>query len=56
MTTTTFHTYIGVCCREWPMAAGFPPGRCGLCEEVPVFKREDPACLCIPCKVRRESA
>jgi hypothetical protein len=34
-------TYIGVCCREWPLAVGVPVGRCGLCGERPVFLRED---------------
>ena len=37
-----YATYIGVCCREWPMALGFPTGRCGLCGERPVAKK-DPA-------------
>jgi hypothetical protein len=46
---TSFHTYIGECCREWPMAAGFPRGRCGLCGESPQFKREDSACSCPYC-------
>jgi hypothetical protein len=47
---TTFHTYIGECCREWIMAAGFPRGRCGLCGEAPTFKREDDQCSCDHCK------
>jgi hypothetical protein len=46
---TSFHTYIGECCREWPMAAGYPPGRCGLCKERPEFKREDDLCSCPHC-------
>lgn len=34
-------TYIGECCREWVLAVGIPPGRCGLCGEKPTYKRED---------------
>jgi hypothetical protein len=34
-------TYIGFCCREWPLPIGYPPGRCGLCGERPTFLRED---------------
>lgn len=34
-------TYIGECCREWPLVIGLVPGRCGLCGERPTFKRED---------------
>ena len=45
----TFHTYIGECCREWLMAAGYPAGRCGRCHEVPTFKREDERCSCPYC-------
>lgn len=51
---TTFHTYIGECCREWPMAAGFPAGRCGLCGESPTYKREDDQCSCPHCKEKKE--
>jgi hypothetical protein len=40
---TPIVTYIGVCCREWPLAVGFPVGRCGLCGERPVAKRVDEA-------------
>lgn len=50
--TTSFHTYIGECCREWPMAAGFPSGRCGLCGESPTFKRDDSACSCMYCTAK----
>lgn len=35
-------TYIGECCREWVLAAGYPVGRCGLCGERPEYKRDDP--------------
>jgi hypothetical protein len=31
-------TYIGVCCREWPLAVGVPVGHCGICGERPVAK------------------
>lgn len=34
-------TYVGVCCREWEMAVGFPPGRCGLCGKRPTRKETD---------------
>lgn len=34
-------TYIGKCCREWPLAKGYPVGRCGLCNERPTYLRED---------------
>lgn len=35
-------TYIGECCREWVLAAGFARGgKCGLCGEIPRFKRWD---------------
>lgn len=34
-------TYIGVCCREWVMAAGVNGGTCGLCGQRPVFLRLD---------------
>lgn len=34
-------TYIGYCCQEWVLAAGFQPGRCGLCGERPTYLRED---------------
>lgn len=34
-------TYIGYCCREWVMVLGVRPGRCGLCEEIPTYLRED---------------
>lgn len=50
---TSFHTYIGECCREWPMAAGYPAGRCGLCGKAPEFKREDDLCSCQWCKAVR---
>ena len=33
-----YASYIGACCREWPLALGFPTGRCGLCGERPVPK------------------
>lgn len=33
-------TYIGVCCREWPLAV-MMRGRCGDCGEVPVYDRPD---------------
>jgi hypothetical protein len=33
--------YIGKCCREWPMAFGYPPGRCGYCGDAPEFLRWD---------------
>jgi hypothetical protein len=33
--------YIGECCREWPMHFGAPSGSCGICGEVPTFKRWD---------------
>lgn len=46
---TSFHTYIGQCCREWPLAAGYPVGRCGICGEVPEFLREDDRCSCAHC-------
>lgn len=32
-------TYVGVCCREWILALGYPVGRCGLCGERPVYLR-----------------
>lgn len=35
--------YIGYCCREWPLAIGVKPGRCGLCGEVPTYLRADDA-------------
>lgn len=47
---TTFHTYIGECCREWPMAAGFPVGRCGICGEPPTYKGPDEKCSCGMCE------
>jgi hypothetical protein len=47
---TSFHTYIGECCREWPMAAGYPVGRCGICREAPTYKREDDLCSCVYCQ------
>lgn len=34
-------TYIGECCQEWVLAAGFPVGRCGYCGERPTYKRDD---------------
>lgn len=34
-------TYIGYCCREWILAAGYPVGSCGLCGERPTYLRED---------------
>lgn len=27
------------CCTLWPCAFGYPMGRCGLCNERPVFVR-----------------
>lgn len=50
---TTFHTYIGECCREWPLAAGYKVGRCGLCNEKPTYKREDERCSCSICKEKK---
>lgn len=38
------HTYFGECCVEWILAFGFRVGRCGLCGEIPTYKREDPDC------------
>lgn len=32
-------TYIGMCCREWDLAVGYPVGRCGLCGEKPTYLR-----------------
>lgn len=37
---TPIETYVGVCCREWTLAVGFPVGRCGLCGERPVRKED----------------
>lgn len=34
-------TYIGACCREWILALGHKPGRCGLCGERPEYLRPD---------------
>jgi hypothetical protein len=34
-------TYIGICCREWILALGFPVGRCDLCQMRPTYLRED---------------
>jgi hypothetical protein len=34
-------TYIGYCCREWPLAIGMPVGRCGICGERPTYLRDD---------------
>lgn len=48
---TSFHTYIGECCREWPMAFGYPAGRCGICGEAPTYKRDDDRCSCAHCTV-----
>jgi hypothetical protein len=31
-------TFIGVCCREWVLALGYPLGSCGLCGERPQAK------------------
>ena len=28
-------TYDGYCCRVWPLAIGFPVGRCGICGQRP---------------------
>lgn len=47
---TTFHTYIGECCREWILAAGYQTGRCGICGQKPTYKREDTDCSCEHCK------
>lgn len=47
---TSFHTYIGFCCREWPMAFGYPVGRCGICGEAPEYKRDDDQCSCFHCE------
>lgn len=46
---TSFHTYIGECCVEWPLAAGFKVGRCGLCGERPTYLKDDDACSCAGC-------
>jgi len=46
---TSSHTYIGECCREWPMAFGYPVGRCGICREAPTYKRADERCSCADC-------
>lgn len=36
-------TWIGVCCREWTLAAiGIGPGRCGICGGTPVYLRPGP--------------
>lgn len=40
--------YSAVCCRQWDLAYGYPPGRCGICGERPVRGEVDDA--------RRESA
>ena len=24
------------CCTDWPIVAGYPLGRCGICKQVPV--------------------
>ena len=50
---TSFHTYIGECCREWIMAFGFRRGRCGLCGERPAYKRDDDFCSCPDCEASR---
>ena len=34
-------TYIGFCCREWILAMGRTPGRCGYCGERPEYLRRD---------------
>jgi hypothetical protein len=48
-------TYIGRCCREWPMPVGLKPGRCGLCGERPEFVRvdNDPIDRCDGCNMNR---
>lgn len=51
--SATFHRYIGECCREWILAAGFPVGRCGLCKEKPTYKREADHCPCDMCKEKK---
>lgn len=50
MSGTSFHIYIGECCTEWPMAAGYPSGRCGLCGEKPTYLRDCDTCACDYCK------
>lgn len=30
---------VGVCCREWIMAYGYPHSACGFCGERPIFDR-----------------
>lgn len=34
-------TYVGRCCREWVLAYGRTPGKCGFCNERPTYLRED---------------
>lgn len=42
--------YIGVCCREWVLAAGFRVQACGLCGEIPTYDRPtDPLHITHPC-------
>lgn len=40
------HSYIGECCQEHILAAGFKPGRCGKCGESPTYKSVDKDCSC----------
>lgn len=48
---TEYHTYIGRCCREWILAAGFKVGKCGLCGKRPTFERDDIDCSCSFCGI-----
>lgn len=34
-------TYIGKCCREWVLVMGVRVGPCGICNERPVYLRDD---------------
>lgn len=43
------HTYIAYCCREWIAPADYPGGRCGICDELPTYLREDEDCGCREC-------
>jgi hypothetical protein len=40
MNTEGWPIVIAVCCREWPVFAAVPLGRCGYCKQRPVIRRE----------------
>ncbi len=35
-------TVTAVCCREWPVAAFMPMGKCGLCGQRPTTVYKEP--------------